>query len=611
MCGISGMYAAHISEKHEHLIRSVMQNQFERGPDFQSMLHIQNATTHVLFGHNRLAIIDLSEQSNQPMWDSSGRFCIVYNGEIYNYLELRLELQKLGYYFNTKGDTEVILNAFAEWGANAFNRFQGPFALALFDKKTSELLLCRDRFGVKPLFYYINNNALYFASTSTVLAKELKLLPDLGYISQGLKYLVYEDNTSRTAYQNLFYLPGSHYLRVKLDLYGQLNQELKSYYHLEENVKNRIEHLAICKTEDLIDNITNKLNNAINIRLRADVPLAVSLSGGLDSSSIASLAHQQHPNIRAFSFSHPNQKNSEGPFVDSCAKFINIPVEYVWPCETEIIDAFFKTIEVQDAPFSSLSIVAQYLLYQKVRAANIKVLLGGQGGDEAFMGYKKFLLFSMQQSIKNKNYLSAIKKMVTLMPAVWAEIPSITSYWRHRHRYKSRSEENTVFKLPSSNILLLGNSTDGLWRRQILDIQQFSLPTLLRYEDRNSMSNSVESRLPFMDHHLIELALALPETMKLRNGYGKWIIRKIMLNKIPHNICMARFKRGFDVSLKHLISGKLGEQIRSKIKINSLLCNEFLREPNSFNKNFSDAALMVPKRFHEAIVLLWLNNSIS
>jgi asparagine synthase (glutamine-hydrolysing) len=359
---------------------------------------------------------------------------------------------------------------------------------------------------------------------------------------------------------------------------------------------------------DLIDKTLHTLENSIHIRLRADVPLAVSLSSGLDSSSIASLTQKHHPNITGFSFSHPQNKKSEGPLVEKCAKFINIPVEYVWPNDEEMINAFFKTIEVQDAPFSSLSVVAQHVLYQRVNASHIKVLLGGQGGDEAFMGYKKFLLFSLKESIKNKNYWAAIKKITSLLPNIFAEIPALTSYWKHRHRYKNNGPTgNTILNLPELSSLSLSHSTNDLWKRQLKDIQSFSLPTLMRYEDRNAMSHSVESRLPFMDHRLIELALALPETLKLKNGYGKWIIRKIMFNKIPSSISLARFKRGFDLPIKKLIDAGLGHSIRSTLIKNPALCHEFIKQPQDFKKHFSNAALLTYNRLHESIILLWLN----
>ena len=173
--------------------------------------------------------------------------------------------------------------------------------------------------------------------------------------------------------------------------------------------------------------------------MRTDVPLAISLSGGLDSSSVASLVSKHHRNTIGFSFGHPDHKKSEGPLVADCAKFLNIQIEYIWPTPDEMIDALHQTIAIQDAPFSTLSIVAQYLLYQRVRASGIKVLLGGQGGDEAFMGYKKFLVFWIQQLLSEKRYLTSAKNMLQMMPMIFSEMTSLKAYWHHRHRYMGKA----------------------------------------------------------------------------------------------------------------------------------------------------------------------------
>ena len=215
MCGISGVYATHITERHKSIIDSVIKSQFNRGPDHQATTTINVKQSQVLLGHNRLSILDLSAQANQPMWDPTGRYCIVYNGEIYNYIELKAELQNYGLIFTTHSDTEVILNAFAYWGIAALQRFCGPFAFALFDRQKEELWLCRDRFGIRPLYYLQINDVIYFASTTAVLAKELHLKPNLSYVARGLKYLVYEDGSDMTPYEYLLSLPAGSYLQAR------------------------------------------------------------------------------------------------------------------------------------------------------------------------------------------------------------------------------------------------------------------------------------------------------------------------------------------------------------------------------------------------------------
>lgn len=612
MCGISGIYANTIKEDDWKLIDAVIKSQYARGPDHQESTLIKGQQSEILLGHNRLSIIDLSEHANQPMWDSTHRYCIVYNGEIYNYLELREELKKAGLHFKTESDTEVILNAYAHWGIDALQRFSGPFAFALFDLSEEKLWLCRDRFGVRPLYYIEQNNHLYFASTTNVLAKKFNLKPDISYLSRGLHYLVYEDGSQTTPYHGLFSLPAGCYLLSKLNSKGQLTNLIHSYYDLATKVQHVTEQLSLERMERLQDLLNDKLENAIKIRLRTDVPLAISLSGGLDSSSVAALVRKQHAHTIGFSFSHPHNKKSEGPLVAECANYLNIQIKYIWPSIDEMIEAMDQTITVQDAPFSTLSIVAQYLLYKHVRACGIKVLLGGQGGDEAFMGYKKFLLFWLQQLLREKRFFASAKHTLQLLPMFLAEITSFKAYWQHRHRYMYKSkQESSTLNLPMQTIHL-NQKTQTLSQRQMQDITQFSLPTLLRYEDRNAMGNSVESRLPYMDHEMIEFGLALPEAVKLRSGYGKWIVREIMNHKIPDTIRLARYKRGFDIPLASLLQKGLGPTIREQLQKNISVISDFLNQSININSSFSDQQLLQRRNgMTEAITLLWLNRALT
>jgi len=612
MCGISGVYAQQITENHQQQVQAMVDSQLSRGPDHQALVKLESPNGKAILGHNRLTIIDLSAAAHQPLWDVERRYCIVFNGEIYNYIELRAELMALGKYFQTQGDTEVILNAFSQWGINALQYLRGPFAFALFDTWNGELWLCRDRFGIRPLYYSQDRCSLYFASTTTALASVIQLKPNLDYLVRGLNYLVYEKSGDDSAFVNAIAVPAGHYIRVKLMPNGDVSLFKSSYYSLFDNVQHRIETLAVQSIDDLLHRIAYQLDESINIRLRADVPLAISLSGGLDSSSIAALVSKKQNNLVGFSFSSPQEKKSEGPLVAHCAKFLNMQVHYVWPSAEEMIQAFYQTLSIQGAPFASFSIVAQFLLYKRVRESGIKVLLGGQGGDEAFMGYRKFLFFWLRQTLQKKRIFSAMKQVMMLLPMVAAEIKSLGIYWQHRHRYTKHHQHTSPLSLPQAETLSLGQSPSSLWQRQLLDITQFSLPTLLRYEDRNSMGNSVESRLPFMDHDLIELALALPETIKLRHGYGKWALRKIMQAQLPDQIRLARYKRGFDIPLTSLLKAGLGRSIRSTLQSNRERLADYLPTSVSINEIFSDQRfLQRNKTMTEAITLLWLNRVIS
>ncbi len=608
MCGIAGVYTKNITAQHEKFLHDVLQDQHARGPDHQGLVRIQAPHNELLLGHNRLSIIDLSVESNQPMWDATQRYCITYNGEIYNYLELRQTLQERGFHFNTKGDTEIILNAFACFGIEALSHFQGPFAFALYDSITGQLWLCRDRFGVRPLYYVRHNQTVYFASSTRILAKTLQLKPNLDYVSKGLHYLVYEDDSDSSPYQDILSLPASTYCCIHLDSHGHLSHVTKSYYDLENRVKNLVDELPLNNTEHLLEQIHDRLNQAIHLRLRTDVPLGITLSSGLDSSTIASLVKTHYPEVTGFSYGHPANKKTEGPLVAKCADFLKMKIQYVAPDIDEMINALFKTIDAQDAPFASMSIVAQYLLYEHIRANNIKVILGGQGGDETFLGYRKYMLFWMHSLVKHKQYFSAAKHFIQLFPLFFSEMSALGTYWKHRHRYLNRTDSETVLQLPKAVLQRHAEPHVSLKTRQMKDITQFSLPGLLRYEDRNAMGNSVESRLPFLDHRLVELGCALPEAFKLRHGFGKWPIRQIMQDKIPKQIRLAYYKRGFDISLRTLVKAGLGRAIRLALQKNPPVIQAFLRKEYSIGQAFSDDQLIKRRRaIGEAVSLLWLS----
>ena len=247
------------------------------------------------------------------MWDSERRYCLVFNGEIYNYVELRKELVALGHSFSTRSDSEVILEAFKEWGVRAAERFNGMFAFAIFDKGEECLYLFRDRFGVKPLYYFVDENELYFASTCGVLARRLRLEPNLDYVARGLRLWVY-DYDELSPFAGLKALKPAYYLRVKATE-GKLETQMNSYYRLDERVEALIDTLARKPTQELVGLVAGLLEDAVDVRFRADVPVGISLSGGLDSSTIAALsASGGHGEVVGFNLGHPSDPSTEGPW---------------------------------------------------------------------------------------------------------------------------------------------------------------------------------------------------------------------------------------------------------------------------------------------------------
>lgn len=612
MCGIAGVFSLQtdFNNRFEDITNSVLDAQHARGPDHRATVSLQRPTHKCVLGHNRLAIIDLSYHANQPMLDHNENYALVFNGVIYNYVELRAELTTLGYQWHSESDTEVILHAFAEWGMDCVSRFNGMFAFVIYDKCAQQLWLARDRFGVKPLYYYVNGNALYFASSSHVLAKHFKLKTNNNYISRGIHYWLYDDASDITAYEGLQQLPASHVVCIDATSNSQLRYDKKRYYQLSSEIERT--QPQIIKHNDHLAKLTREhIERSVNLRLRADVPIGISLSGGLDSALIAAIAAKQHPNIIGFCFGHPDDKNSEGPIVAKLAKQLNIEVQYIQPTQQELIKAFWQCLDAQDAPFASCSVVAQYLVYEAAKRAGIKVILGGQGGDEAFLGYRKFMLFYLKQLLQQRKYVSAANFIISTLPMLYHEVSMLPTYWQTRKRYLKAGKIPSILNFSDTQALAI-TLQNNLSARQQADITDFSLPTLLRYEDRNSMAHSIESRLPFLDYELLEFACALPVTAKLKHGYGKWILREAAQGLIPDEIRLARYKRGFDVPNAAWINAGLGNEIRDLFLKHHSSINHLLPPNADITTLFSDELLSSNKvRMCEAITLCYQSSKNS
>lgn len=619
MCGIAGALGLESqlnqgSGQLDLAVKGILAHQRPRGPDAEGLQSLKLGPNRLTLGHNRLSIIDLSTGANQPMSDSSNRYWLSFNGEIYNYLELRTELEKLGHRFRTRGDSEVLLAAFAEWRDRAFEKFYGMFSFAIVDTLAQELWLCRDRFGVKPLFYSRDHkNNFYFASSGAALAKVCDLAPDLGYLAQGSKIQIFEDHTARTTHYGLFSLLAGHYLRI--DLKSSVPEKLEPvhYYDFSEAIDQRKSELAALDEKTLVNVTRESLISAVSLRLRTDVPFALSLSGGLDSATVAALAQNlvSQP-LTGFHFGHPDARESEGPLVKELCQKTGIEVEYIWPTTSEVISGFDEVLAAQEAPFGGLSIVAQHMVFRAAHRRGFKVLLGGQGGDEGFLGYRKFLLLAFRERAKS-HWAQLPRDVLGMLPTVLAELPAASKYWRFRKKYFSSQQFSGAIRWPHERCIDLRLSrVAGLLERQIQDVCETSLPTLLRYEDRNSMSQSIESRLPFMDHRLLELGAALPLNLKVQKGFGKWIIREIIRGQIPKSISHARFKKGFSVNEARWIREGLGDHLRDELKrvagdLADLTADGFQVETAFSN----DRLISEGHTLSEMICLIWLGQRLS
>lgn len=611
MCGIAGAVSKSNLRDLGELVNRIVKDQQIRGPDQQSVEQLASGSEERVFlGHDRLSIIDLSAAANQPMYSENRQTVVVFNGAIYNFKELREELETLGCKFRTSSDTEVLVQAYEMWGTGAFERFFGMFAIGIVDLAKKQLILARDRFGVKPLYYFNDNETIVFASTPSVISQWAELRPNLEYVGRGIKLKYYEDETEFSPFLGLSSLSPGTFLVTE---FGEKKLKLthRRYYDLQKNVAANSERIRGRSEEENLLELVDLLKNACSIRLRADVPLGISISGGVDSTSISALCGTSDVNIQGYSFGSPDDESSEARLAELAARRANMQVHYISQNSGATAeDLFWKTFRAQMLPFPHTSQMAQYAVFEKARTDQVKVLLGGQGGDEAFMGYRKFFLFQLANILQTKNLSSApwmLRNILTLLPAV---LSKAQIFWREKARYSGSQDGmgsdlilSPLRNSPSPGSGMGGNPDD----RQILDVTRYSLPSLLRYEDRNSMGNSIESRLPFLDHRLVEFGIALPIQQKLNRGMGKYLLRKAMQDYVPNEILYNRDKRGFDTRHGQWIDDGVGKTIRDGLHAHHHVVTEYLSRDVSIDSLFSDQQLaQKPQRFAEATSLLWL-----
>lgn len=610
MCGISGCVLRAGDQAPPAPLVAVVEYQHRRGPDSTNYVARALGDGRTLWlAHNRLSIIDLSTYANQPMSSQDERYSLVFNGEIYNYVELREELVAAGYVFRTSSDTEVLLAALITWGEQGLGRLFGMFTIALHDRATNRLLLARDRFGVKPLFYRQSGDDIWFASTPGAIAQNEKCDANLEYAGRGIRLKYYEDETDIAPYHGLHAMPPGHYAAIDLDRPGTIAPQ--RYYDLDARRRAERPRLAAMGADELRAELFERLRHATMIRLRADVPIGLSLSSGVDSTTVAALCAEAGVPPIGFCFGDPDDSASEAPGVRRFAAHLGQRVRFI--PQVQGADArrlFWNTLRAQGAPFPHTSQIAQFAVFKDARAHGVKVMLGGQGGDEAFMGYRKFFLFQVRHMLRSRDWRSvpeAASNFLQILPAVASRA---SLFWRERGRYSAEGAEGLGSGLtlpPLANSASPGAGLGGDPAiRQALDVTRYSLPSLLRYEDRNSMGNSIESRLPFLDHRVIEFGTALPIRHKLRNGMGKYLLRDAMRGKVPDWILFNRDKRGFDTRHADFIASGIGDAIRQGLAIHKQAA-AYLPADATINRYFSDRALTeVASRFAEATTLLWL-----
>ncbi len=557
MCGISGFfsyrntiepaqyYAAHKKLAHRGpddegfvYLDAKGTMQMVRGDDtIEAFAHydhiVHKAPSSLILGHRRLSVIDLSYHGHQPF-----RFeglCMTYNGELFNYIELRTVLIDQGYQFETDTDTEVFLKAYHCWGYEAFNRFNGMWAAAIYDSNKNELILTRDRFGIKPLYYTTIEDTLFFGSEIKFLTSFMdKLYPNEQRVYDFLRFN-YLDHTDETLFRDIFQV------------------EPNSYLVFFKNGRKKVGHYWSFDTKDTIakEEVKKKLQNAVALRLRSDVEVGSLLSGGIDSSTILGMidTSKSAETFDTFSAVFEEESFSEKRYIDLfTTKHLKLHKHYIYPKVENFVEEIERLLETQEEPFRSLAVFSQFEIYRYIKEkTHVTVLLNGQGADEIFSGYTEHYYTYLLELLRT----GRIKKFLHELDALAAN-RGYSYGWLLRQlsrkllsRYIRKSDKYKIFTkkytIPRQKRRFTSLLADELWN----DLTVSALREYLRYEDKNSMAFSLESRLPFLDFRLVETALSLRDDQRIQNGLSKVMLRQIAQGMIPEETRCRKDKTGF------------------------------------------------------------------
>lgn len=549
MCGISCI----ISNKNQPINRQQLESMTDiirhRGPDGFGYYFGPNFA----FGHRRLAILDLSEAGHQPM-EYRDTYIITFNGEVYNYLEIREELEKEGFSFRSTTDTEVILGAYAKWGEDCINHFNGMWAFAIYDKAKKRIFCSRDRFGVKPLYYCSVGD--YFAIASEI--KQFSVIEGWKArlnLKRAYDFLVWGayDHSDETLFQNVYQLVGGNNLIYNLE---NNSYKINKWYNLE--AVRRDDKITL---PEATNSFRELLPDSVKIRLRSDVKIGSCLSGGLDSSSIVCIMNEllressSRDKQETVSACYSIGKYDEQNYINAVIQKTGAVSHRVFPNFEELQRVLDNIIFHHDEPFGSTSAFAQWEVFKNARKNNIIVMLDGQGADEILAGYHSFYSPFFIGFLKSFRFTRFFEEV---------------SSCKELHRFSNRDitmmiKQNVIplsverylrilLNKPQHSWLELSNKEgDRLFEKHYHSIYEFSLsqilrtclPAILHCEDRNSMAHSVESRVPFLDYRLIEFILKLPDEFKIKDGITKYVMREALKPILPATIYKRYDKMGF------------------------------------------------------------------
>ena len=590
MCGIAGFIDFH-KKSTESNIQSMIKPLNHRGPDGEGTSLLKSKNAIVGFGHKRLSIIDLSQTGSQPM--NFSHLHITYNGEIYNYQEIKKELIELGHYFNGESDTEMILHAYAEWGIKSVEKFIGMFAIVLFDENTQDVIFIRDRAGVKPLFYYQKNDLILFSSELKSFHEhpEFEKKLDLNAVAAYMQYG--NVPTPHCIFKNCAKIKPGHYLKLNLENKSQVEVQYWNVYDFYNQPKLKISfEEAKIQTKEL-------LKSAFNYRMVADVPVGVFLSGGYDSTTVTSLIQAESTTkLKTFTIGVPDIGLNEAPYARDIAKHLGTDHTEINCNEEEAIEMIKDLPFFYDEPFADSSAIPTTLVSKAARK-DVTVALSADGGDEIFGGYNRYDYIQRYGKTLNSIPKAVRKSLIRAMNNISSDsIPVLKNKYNFHNRYERlksflenpyqkeimlglsqqfndvqmKSVMNAEFQsLPTmfQSKEMLEDFKSPLSYMMAIDFQTYMLDDILQKVDRATMTNSLEGREPMLDHRILEFAAQLPNEYKYKNGVKKRILREITHDYIPREL-LDRPKMGFAIPIAKWLKNELREHVEeylNKVRI--------------------------------------------
>jgi len=564
MCGIAGKSQwKGVSEDTIAAVSRMCNSIKHRGPDNQGVKSLGN----IVLGHRRLSIIDLSANANQPMSSKDERFNIVYNGEIYNFMEIKNDLIQHGYSFKTNSDTEVIIYAYDKFGSDCFSMFNGMFSLAIWDSKLNELILARDRFGKKPLYYYFDKNKnISFASELKAFKEDKTFSPELSYEALNCYLAIGYILAPLTIYKNIFKLEAAHYMKI-----SDSGNKISKFRYWDYSDSFRIKNKD--SDEDTCSKILYLLEESVKRRMISDVPVGAFLSGGIDSTSIVALMKKFHKGeLHTFSVGFNQKSYNELPDADRAAEFIGTRHHGIICDIKNELDFLNNAVDVFDEPFADNSLIPM-IEVSKLASDFVTVVLSGDGADEIFAGYitykadkyynfakpipdsiKRFII-GLNSNSKNKNKLNWQYKQKQFLNGALHSPEKAHYLWRQFFSPEERIEilgkeyKDLVYDTDPYNTFKkyydIGKELDTLDRNLYVDGMTWLTDDILVKVDRTTMHSSIEARSPYLDPELVEYVSSIPSNKKMKGMQLKFILKKALKDVIPEFVINKK-KSGFN-----------------------------------------------------------------